>query len=340
MIKYTCMRVFFAMMCCSGVLLGRSFAQDANGGYDYPNYEAQMKMEGGMSDFSDGGNSNYNPSINDFGGDADSDSPGIWPSMSYLEMLGPMKYEKGDGHAKVTNWTTLFDFVHMSKGRWSFNADGAFRMSWIDGSRDATLDVDRLFTIWTNLNMSYRLFGQTRLVAALTPQWSSDFDSWVSDNFFLGGNVMLTGKLGEKGTYVAGFAYAPQLGDNPWIPYIGGKWKLNDRWTLDLMAPRFSLKNKVSDGFTWGPFISVMSGTWTVKRNRHHERFEWRSCLVGVSTETGLGQWGKVRPKLLADVGMSCWNRARFKSSDGDTDYDSYRFKPGFYVRVGLQFGF
>lgn len=334
------MKALYAVTCCFGLLLTSPLAKGVSGGYDYPAYQEQMREDSSTHGYSGGGDASYDAMMGDYTGGSDSSSAWVWPTMSYLEVLGPMKYSKGSGHAQVTSWTTSFDFVHMKKGRWGFNADGAFRMTWVDSSRDAYMDVDRLYTIWTNLNITYRLFGSTRLIVAVMPQWSSDFDSWVSENFYLGAHAVLSGKLNDNVRYVAGAAYAPQFGDSPWIPYVGVTWKLNDRWTLDLMAPRIALKNKVSEGFTWGPFFSIVSGTWTVKRNRRHERFEWRSCALGVFAETGLGQWGEVHPVLLTDVGVSCWNRGRFKSSSGNEEYASYRFEPGFYMRVGLQLKF
>lgn len=336
------MKARFVMALGIVFLLASSLVEGSPEGYDYPDYQTQLKTERQDGDFSDGGYSSYSyePVGNDSAEGGRTDIVGILPVMSYMELFGTMDTKKGSGHAKVTNWMTLFDFVNMSKGRWGFNADGAFRMTWVSSSGDADLDVDRLFTVWANLNVTYKLFGSAKLIAAITPQWSSDADSWVSDNFFLGGHVVLAGKLNDSVSYVAGAAYVPQLGDSPWIPYVGATWKMNERWTLDLTAPRFALKNKVSDGFSWGPFFSITSGVWTVKHNRRHERFEWRSCAIGVFTSTGLGQWGKVHPMLLADVGMSCWNRARYMSSNGDREYASYRFEPGFYLRVGLQLKF
>ncbi|MEG0427122.1 MAG: DUF6268 family outer membrane beta-barrel protein [Akkermansia sp.] len=311
---------------------GRLFASTED--YQYSDYQSQ---QGGASSNTDYRNSSYDVTGMD---SSDYSDKSMWPNMTVFEMLGPMKHDGGSGHVNMTNWMTAFDFVRLKKGSWGFHADGAFRMTWLDGDQDANFELDRLFTVWVNMTVSYRLWGSTVLSGGVTPQWSSDFDSWVSDNFFFGAHVTLSGKLSESFSYTVGGAYAPQIGNTPWLPFFGFSWKLNPKWRLDLQATKLILMNKVSEGFSWGPFCAVTAGTWTVRHNKRHERFEWISGVAGVSTETGLGHWGRVRPKLLGDVGFSVWNRARFKSSNGDDEYASYRFKPGFYMRVGVQLSF
>lgn len=75
-------------------------------------------------------------------------------------------------------------------------------------------------------------------------------------------------------------------------------------WTLQLEGARLSYINKVSDGLKWGPFVSVVSGTWTIHHDRRVRQFAWISGVAGIGADVGLGHWGSVRPRLVADVGF------------------------------------
>ena len=96
----------------------------------------------------------------------------------------------------------------------------------------------------------------------------------------------------------------------------------------------------MSEGLTWGPFVSVVSGTWTIHHDRRVRQFEWISGVAGVGADVGLGHWGSVRPRLVADVGFSFGNSGTIKTSNGSHELEKYHYDPGFYLRAGLQFEF
>ena len=104
---------------------------------------------------------------------------------------------------------------------------------------------------------------------------------------------------------------------------------------------RFSWEGpKVSDGLKWGPFVSVVSGTWTIHHDRRVRQFAWISGVAGIGADVGLGHWGSVRPRLVADVGFSFGNSGTIKTSNGSHDLEKYHYDPGFYLRAGLLFEF
>ncbi len=262
------------------------------------------------------------------------------PEQSFFEYLGPMKKKNGSGHATMKNWMTKLTLVSATTGSWRFDVDTAFRMSWFDGDKEADMDVSELYTIWLHMGATYRMWGSTYLTFGVNPEFSSDFDSWVARNFEMGAHLLLSSKLSDKFKYSIGLAYAPQLGDSPVLPFIGFSWQASPNWVVEMKGIRLSAMNKVTDYFSWGPFVSVVSGSWVVKHDRSHSRFEWRSGVAGLATETGLGQWGKVRPKLLVDAGFSFANTARFKTTNGRHELEKKSYDPGFYVRAGLNFSF
>lgn len=149
------------------------------------------------------------------------------------------------------------------------------------------MDVDRLYTIWLNVNASYAITGKTRLVFGVTPQISTDFDTWTSHNIFLGGHVLLAGPLNDRFSYGIGIGCYPQLGDYPFLPLIQFKWEASRNWTLQLEGARLSYINKVSDGLKWGPFVSVVSGTWTIHHDRRVRQFAWISGVAGIGADVG-----------------------------------------------------
>lgn len=328
-------------LAAAGLVCGNTndpYADYADGGYQsYP----QLNQ----------GNQGYDPSINDSsydhvdydisGGGGTNDSFNRYlPSQTIFEYLGPMSSRNGAGHATLTNWHTRLPLADAKSGSWRFNVDSTFRLTWFDGDKDAAMDVDRLYTIWMNLSASYNLRGSTYLTFGVNPEFSSDFDSWVARNFNMGGHLLISSKLNERFKYSLGVAIAPQLGDTPVFPFVGFSWQASPTWLIEMQGIRLSAMNKVTDYFSWGPFVSVVSGSWVVKHNHAHSRYEWRSGVAGLATELGLGTWGSVKPKLLLDAGFSFANSARFKTTNGKHEMETRHFDPGFYMRAGLRFSF
>ena len=114
----------------------------------------------------------------------------VFPTQSYFELLGPMDSRNGRGSVDIQNWMTDLNLCRMSSGSWNFSSTAALRLSWFNGKGADEMDVDRLYTIWLNVNASYAITGKTRLVFGVTPQISTDFDTWTSHNIFLGGHVL------------------------------------------------------------------------------------------------------------------------------------------------------
>ena len=270
----------------------------------------------------------------------ESASKPVFPTQSYFELLGPMDSRNGRGSVDIQNWMTDLNLCRMSSGSWNFSSTAALRLSWFNGKGADEMDVDRLYTIWRNVNASYAITGKTRLVFGVTPQISTDFDTWTSHNIFLGGHVLLAGPLNDRFSYGIGIGCYPQLGDYPFLPLIQFKWEASRNWTLQLEGARLSYINKVSDGLKWGPFVSVVSGTWTIHHDRRFRQFAWISGVAGIGAEVGLGHWGSVRPRLVADVGFSFGNSGTIKTSNGSHDLEKYHYDPGFYLRAGLLFEF
>lgn len=65
-----------------------------------------------------------------------------------------------------------------------FSSTAALRLSWFNGEGAREMDVDELYTIWLNVTASYKLRGKTSLVFGVTPQISTDFDTWTTHNLF------------------------------------------------------------------------------------------------------------------------------------------------------------
>lgn len=330
----------------AGLILafGVAAAASYDGEYGYDTYQNSGDYKSSYEDDSNQDYydySSYDPSINDNSGSGPSSSlKPFFPTQSYYELLGPMKAKNGTGHVHVTNWMTKLGLINNRGNRFMFNLDTAFRLTWIHGKENADLDMDRLYTVWLSATAGYRLFGSTYLMAGVTPEVSSDLDTWCSHDVYWGGHALLRSKLSNTLDCSVGLAYAPQLGNNPLIPFFIVNWKMSPVWTLHFEGTRLALMNREGGRFSWGPFCSIVSGTWTVNHNRRHERFEWISCVLGIATETKLGTWGSVRPKLVADVGISVYNSARFKTVDGKDELSKQRMDSGFYIKVGLQFAY
>ena len=238
----------------------------------------------------------------------ESASKPVFPTQSYFELLGPMDSRNGRGSVDIQNWMTDLNLCRMSSGSWNFSSTAALRLSWFNGKGADEMDVDRLYTIWLNVNASYAITGKTRLVFGVTPQISTDFDTWTSHNIFLGGHVLLAGPLNDRFSYGIGIGCYPQLGDYPFLPLIQFKWEA--------------------------------SGTWTIHHDRRVRQFAWISGVAGIGADVGLGHWGSVRPRLVADVGFSFGNSGTIKTSNGSHDLEKYHYDPGFYLRAGLLFEF
>lgn len=96
----------------------------------------------------------------------------------------------------------------------------------------------------------------------------------------------------------------------------------------------------MSDGLKWGPFVSVASGTWTIHHDRRVRQFAWISGVAGIGADVGLGHWGSVRPRLVADVGFSFGNSGTIKTSNGSHDLESTIMTPVFICVRGCYLSF
>ena len=272
--------------------------------------------------------------------ESESSSKSIFPTQSYFELLGPMDSRNGHGHVNIQNWVTDVNLCRMSSGSWNFSAITGLRMTWFNGQGADEMDVDRLYTIWLNMNASCVISGKTRLVFGFTPEISTDFDTWTHNNIFFGGHAMITGPLNDRFSYGIGIGYYPQLGEAPMLPVLQFKWKTGNKWSLQLEGARLSYTKMVGEGLTWGPFVSIVSGTWTIHHDRRVRQFEWISGVAGVGANIGLGRWGSVRPRLMTDVGFSFGNSGTLKTSNGNHELEKRHYDPVFYLRACIQFVF
>lgn len=91
---------------------------------------------------------------------SESSSKSIFPTQSYFELLGPMDSRNGHGHVNIQNWVTDVNLCRMSSGSWNFSAITGLRMTWFNGQGADEMDVDRLYTIWLNMNASCVISGK------------------------------------------------------------------------------------------------------------------------------------------------------------------------------------
>lgn len=301
--------------------------------YNDAQYDQEFAENVGRSEYS-----SYDPTINDvMMAPRTGKYRGILPSQMTYEILGPMKAKNGDGHIHIQNWMTKLELWGKETGRWRMLVDGAFRMTWLHGKADADMDLDRLYSIWLTGTVGYRITDKTLIVGSLTPQVSSDMDTWVARDLFLGGNLLLNISPSDKISWTLGVAYAPQLGHTPCLPVIGVDWQMTPTWRLQLQGTRVAAMNKVTDWFSWGPFGSIVSGTWTVKHERMNQRFVWLSYVVGLTANVGLGHFDGADIRFVSDLGFTPYNSARYKSASGRHQLKRYRFDTGAYVRFGVQ---
>ncbi len=264
----------------------------------------------------------------------------LWPTRIGYELLGPMNSRNGRGDLDVQHWDFMLNLGQYDSGKWHTDFRAGLRMSRFNGSGALALDVDCLYTVRMQFNASYRLSDTTRLMFGINPQISTDFDTWTNKNIYFGGYAMIAGKVNENLTGGIGIAYYPQLGSFPILPAVQFTWYRNANHYLQLEGLRLAYNIKVSDGFTWGPFVGISSGTWTVNRHRHTHRFQWESGVAGVGFDIGLGKWGTAKPRLKTDLGFTFGNSGSIHTSNGRHELEKYHYDPGFYLRAGLEFNF
>jgi hypothetical protein len=244
--------------------------------------------------------------------------------------------DSSHGHTNIQNWQTDLNLLRMNSGDWGFTTTAAFRITWMNGSGADSMDVDTLYTIWLRMNASCVVKGQTRLIFGVTPQISTDFDTWTSKNIFLGAHALIAGPANERFTYGLGLGYYPQVGNWPFLPIIQFKWIMPSNWTLQLEGFRLSCTQKINDMFSWGPFVSAVSGSWTIHHERRIRQFQWISGAAGLSFACDLGRY----PTIVADLGFTFGNSGKIKTSNGRHEIEKFHFDPGFYFRAGIEIPF
>lgn len=270
-----------------------------------------------------------------------SDSKGKIPllSQTYYEYMGGMDCREGVGDIDVQQWMLDVNLWKATLGGWEVSATTSFRASWFNGEGAEHLDIDRLYTIWLQANASCRVWNKTKLMLGLTPQVSTDFDTWTHHNIYVGAYAMFAGQLNDKVSYGVGLAYSPQYGSFSFLPAGYFDWDTGNNWHLRLKGSRLSYTQHIG-GFQWGPFFSVESGTWTVKHSRRVRQFQWLSCVAGVGVDCSLGNWRGYQPRLMADLGFTFANSGTIRTSNGNHELERYHYDPGLYLRVGMYFNF
>ncbi len=264
----------------------------------------------------------------------------LWPTRAGYELLGPMDSRNGRGSLDVQHWAFMLNIGQYDSGNWHADFRAGMRMSWFNGSGAAELDVERLYTVRMQFNASYRFSDATRLLFGIDPQISTDFDTWTNKNIYFGGYAMIAGKVNDSLRGGIGIGYYPQLGSFPLLPVAQFTWHRDANHYLQLEGLRLAYNTKVSDGFTWGPFVGVSSGTWTVNRHRQTHQLRWVSGVAGVGLDIGLGKWGSAKPRLKTDLGFTFGNSGSIHTSNGRHELEKYHYDPGFYLRAGLEFNF
>ena len=262
------------------------------------------------------------------------------PSQIQMEYLGHMGYKGGRGSAKLTSMGVQFNLFGHKGNKFAMHSDVGFRMAWFDSTGDGWMDENRFYTVVLRMNGEYSLTQKTSLVMGFNPQISTDGDTWTGKAIYFGGFLGFKSEWSSNLKYGFGLSYSPQFGSSPWLPFISLSWQMNNKWRLEMEGTRLAMLQKVSDGFTWGPFVGIVTGAWSVKHDRSTRQFQWTSGVAGISSSIGLGKWGTWRPRLTSDLGFSFSNVGKINTSTGRHEIYKRNYDSGFYMRLGLQFGF
>lgn len=225
--------MFLRLLSSFSLMAGMTLVAQANA-QPYPDSDSSDGYDTGY--YAEAYSGGYNSSPAPTGENA---SKPVFPTQSYFELLGPMDSRNGHGSVNIQNWMTDLNLCRMSSGSWGFSSTAALRLSWFNGEGAREMDVDELYTIWLNVTASYKLRGKTSLVFGVTPQISTDFDTWTTHNLFFGGHALLAGPLNDRFSYGIGVGCYPQLGDFPLLPLIQFEWKATNNWTLQLEGSKY-----------------------------------------------------------------------------------------------------
>lgn len=274
---------------------------------------------------------------------ASPDFPYILPNEFSYEHLGSMKADRGGSHLSLTNVKLSIPLADPHRSGWStwhLDAKISLKMTWVNSSGKDLIDLNRLYTVAPLVGLSRKIGSYGMLSVALTPQFSSDFDTSSSHNFYFGGFAAYSGALSESFTFSAGVACLPDYSNTWFVPLVQFKWKVLPVWQLKLENTRLSFDNVASSRFEWGPFIGISSGTWTVNRHKRTEQFRWSSGVAGLGAAFNLTPAKQTKFLLRTDVGFSFANKAKFRTKNGKHTIDSYDYDPGFYLKAGLDVRF
>lgn len=154
--------------------------------------------------------------------------------------------------------------------------------------------------------------------------------------FFLGASYLVS----KDFQWIAGLSFDANR-DNPVMGGLGFRWKMADRWTVNIVPPSPRVEFKATDDITLYAGGQILSSTFRVNENFGNGRGgrNYRNALVDYTEiRTGAGASWKFVPKGTLDVEVGYMP---YRDFDFHKVGDNYETKSGaVYGQVGLKLSF
>lgn len=231
------------------------------------------------------------------------------------------------GRRDVRTWAQRLDALYFPTVRRNLHLriGGAWHR-WRSGTEASTVP-GTLHEAFAVLGMDWRLSRRWDLRFEVHPGLYGDFSD------IHGGTVnvpILSGVsffASQRLHVLAGFFANPRSG-TPVLPFVGARWQIDERWTLDLVAPRPRVRFRVNPDMTLWSGLEVRGGTYRVGRTfgsrsgdarLNGDLLGVREFRAGGGVEWDLGRgWG-----VEAAGGVVLERRLRYE--DADVTYYSKR---------------
>lgn len=213
-------------------------------------------------------------------------------------------------------------------GRFSWGVKPFFDVLFLSGpvSEDPILPA-QLYKVGADVQADYAFNEQWGIAGGISPGFWTDFASLSGDDIRIPTRLMVTYRPMNNLRLVGGLIYTDNFRNNL-LPFIGGSWDVTDRWTVELLGPRFRAIYKLHEELQFYGAFERGGDTYNLRTRGQDEDFEYRDFRVMLGTQVDIWQ----PASLFAEVGFAFDRRFRFEIQT------ERNINTAFVLRAGARF--
>ena len=197
------------------------------------------------------------------------------------------------------------------------------------------LDISKqeLHALQVPFDFIWSVNPQFKVSLRAAPALYSDLQEVGTDDFFIGGNLVMYYDATPNLTWAGGVAFDREFGNEALYPVLGFNYNWGEQWQFRLIFPRPKITFAPNENFNIFVYAEPGGGKWDASPEMSEQRtsFEYENLAAGVGAELRI-------PGSPAFIHLSAginFNRSVGTGVD-DIDFQDADLEDAFFVRTGL----